>query len=371
MKTNRRTFLKAAAAGLASSLVPGLGQADQNPVLGSAHVREARFWERLDDGRVRCGTCPHGCVLADGERSHCRAKANFSGRLYTLSYGNPCTVHVDPVEKKPALHFLPGTRAFSLAVAGCNFRCLNCQNWEVSQTSPDRTRNLDLPPEAVVASAKKYGCASIAYTYSEPVSFYEYMRDTAERAAGEGLKNIWVSNAYINPRAVEELCNHIHAASLNLKSFSDDTYRVLNGGRLAPVLDTLKIVHSRGVWLEIIHLVVPTYTDDLGQIRAMARWIAENLDREVPFHLLRFTPRYQLLHLPPTPEDFLVQARTAAREEGLKHVYMGNVPGGTDVIVCPDCGRVVVSRRGYLLLENRLVHGACPDCGAAVAGRWE
>ncbi|MBW1988613.1 MAG: AmmeMemoRadiSam system radical SAM enzyme [Deltaproteobacteria bacterium] len=372
MPLDRRTFLKAAglfsAAGLCAPLCARTAAADV--VLGSVHVREARYYQRLEGGRVRCGTCPHQCELEIGERGRCRAKENAGGRLYTLSYGNPATVAVDPVEKKPLLHFLPGSRAFSLAVAGCNFRCLNCQNWELSQSAPDEVRTMDLPPEKAAELAATYGCQSIAYTYSEPVSFYEYMVDTAAAARSRGVRNIWVSNAYIQQEPLKALLKVVDAAALNLKSMSDETYRTLNGGRLSPVLQALKTVVEQGVWLEVIHLVVPTYTDDLKQTATLAKWITDNLGPDVPLHLSRFIPRYKLLHLPPTPVSFLEDARDTAREQGLHHVYLGNVPGGGDVVFCPGCGAAAVKRNGYLLLENTLKDGKCGACGRRIAGTW-
>jgi pyruvate formate lyase activating enzyme len=277
---------------------------------------------------------------------------------------------VDPVEKKPLLHFHPGTRAFSLAVAGCNLHCLNCQNWEISQTSADKTRNYDLGPDEIVAMASKYGCRSIAYTYSEATTFFEYMVDTAERAKKKGIQNVWVSNAYISPPALDRLCDVIDGASVNLKSFSDDVYRKLTGGTLKPVLESLKTLHERGVWMEIINLVVPTYTDDMETIRRMCGWIAAHLGPSYPLHFSRFFPQYKLTRLPPTPVEVLEAARETARKEGLEHVYLGNVPGGCDETRCPQCQAVVIERRGYRLVENRLEAGACPSCKAEIAGRW-
>lgn len=373
MATGRRTFLKAAACAACQALIPSAGKVfakDPDFPVPTANTREAYFYHKLGQGTVQCRTCPHECLITPDNRGRCGTKFNKGGKLFSLSYGNPCTLHVDPIEKKPFSHFLPGTLAFSLAVAGCNFTCLNCQNWQISQTTPDKTRNYDLPPNQVVANAKKYGCHSIAFTYSEATTFYEYMVDTASLARRHGLKNLWVSNAYMNPRAVEKLCGVIDGATLNLKSFSDKTYMDLNGGHLKPVLETLKIVRDKGVWLEIINLVVPTYTDNLDEIRKMCHWIAENLGPDVPLHFSRFFPKYRLVHLAPTPVDFLKSARDAARAEGLHHVYLGNVPRMGDEIICSQCGKVVLQRRGYALRENHIKKGKCGYCGAPVAGRW-
>jgi len=371
--TDRRTFLKATACAACQALILPAGRAfgrETFPVPG-ANVKEAFFYDKLGQGTVQCQTCPHACLITPGNRGRCGTKLNKDGKLFSISYGNPCTVNVDPIEKKPFSHFLPGTLAFSLAVAGCNFTCLNCQNWEISQTTPDKTRNYNLPPAQVVAQAKKYNCASIAFTYSEATTFYEYMVDTAGLAKQHGIKSVWVSNAYMKPKAVEKLCKVIDAATLNLKSFSDKTYMDLNGGHLKPVLETLEIVKQNGVWLEIINLVVPTYTDKLDEIRKMCGWILENLGPDVPLHFSRFFPKYRLVHLSPTPVEFLIKAREAARAEGLNHVYVGNVPGMGDTIRCAQCGKSVIKRRGYALLSNDIKDGKCGHCGAAVAGRWK
>jgi pyruvate formate lyase activating enzyme len=335
------------------------------------HVKEAYFYKALGDGKVQCGTCPHECIILPDHRGRCRTKVNLTGRLFTISYANPCVMHVDPVEKKPLQHFYPGTKAFSLAVAGCNFRCLNCQNWEISQTSPDKTRNGDLPPDKAVSMAASYGCKSIAYTYSEATTFYEYMVDISAKAKEAGIKNIWVSNAYISQPALNRLCDVIDAASVNLKAFSDEIYWDLNGGHLAPVLETFKTLHRRGIWMEIINLVVPTYTDDLEMIKRMCGWIVENLGTEYPLHFSRFHPQYKLVHLPPTPVEFLRKAKQVALEEGLHYVYVGNVPGLGDKTICPGCKQTVVQRRGYTLLANHVKAGKCGFCGTRISGRWE
>ncbi|NVM20398.1 MAG: AmmeMemoRadiSam system radical SAM enzyme [Desulfobacterales bacterium] len=334
------------------------------------HVREAYFYKRLADSAVRCGTCPHECVVVPGRRGRCRTRVNIKGKFYTISYANPCVVHVDPVEKKPLQHFYPGTKAFSLAVAGCNFRCLNCQNWEISQTGPDKTRNYNLSPDEIVSMASGYGCKSIAYTYSEATTFYEYMVDISAKAGKVGIKNIWVSNAYISRAALNRLCDVIDAASVNLKSFSDKIYRDLNGGRLEPVLEAFKALHRRGIWMEIINLVIPTYTDDMEMIKRMCGWILENLGPVYPLHFSRFFPQYKLVQLPPTPVEVLEEAKETALKEGLHYVYIGNVPGSGDKTVCPGCKRTVVKRRGYTLVSNHVKDGKCKFCGTRISGRW-
>jgi pyruvate formate lyase activating enzyme len=330
---------------------------------------EAYRYEKMDGRRVVCGVCPHRCLLSPGDRSACRSKVNLDGTLYTLAYGNPCAVHIDPVEKKPLYHFMPGIRVYSLAAAGCNFRCLNCQNWEISQFTPEQVRHEPLTPEAAVAAAAKQGCRAIAYTYSEPITFIEYMTAIARPAKAAGIKNLWISNGYINPEPLADLCDLVDGANINLKAFSDEIYRTLNGGRLAPVLETLKTLHARKVHLEITNLVVPGYTDDPAMVEAMCRWIVDSLGPDHPLHFLRFFPQYKLDRLAATPVSTLERCRQIALARGLRYVYLGNVPGHAgNHTYCHGCGRLVVERRGYQLPQYHLQADACLFCGAKVAG---
>lgn len=339
------------------------------PAALGPHAREAS-WYRVDGSVVSCELCPHRCVLRENDRGFCRTRVVRDGKLHTLAYGNPCAVHLDPVEKKPLHHFLPGTSILSMATAGCNLRCLNCQNWEISQARPDDTRNVDLPPERAVAAAAARGIPSLAYTYSEPLVWYEYMRDTAIRARERGLRNVLVSAGYGEEAPLRELCRVLDAANMDLKGFRDRFYRKVTGARRDPVLHGLEVMREEGVWIEITRLLVPEYADDLEDIRAMCGWIARRLGTEVPLHLSRFHPAYRLERLPPTPLDRLDQAREIAREEGLSFVYIGNAPGhGFQDTLCPRCGSAVIERRGYEILANRLEQGRCP-CGEAIAGVW-
>jgi pyruvate formate lyase activating enzyme len=333
-------------------------------------VREAYFYEKREGADIRCLTCPHECVLSPGESGICRAKRNLGGSHYSISYGNPCTINVDPIEKKPLLHFHPGSNAFSLAVAGCNLRCLNCQNWEISQVSPLETRNYTLPPEAVVEQAKRYECRSIAFTYSEPTSFYEYGVDASSAGRAAGLKSVWVSNGYIARGPLDRLCRSIDGAAVNLKSFEDRIYVDLNGGHLRPVMDTLVRMKENGVWLEVINLVIPTYTDDLKMIRRMCDWHVAALGADTPLHFSRFNPLYKLVHLPPTPVEVLVEARETALAAGLRYVYIGNVPGLAEDTICPGCKKTVVTRRGFRIVSNEVKDGKCGFCREPIAGVW-
>lgn len=332
--------------------------------------KEAMFQEETARG-IMCRICPNECVLKEGELSKCNNRKVFRSKLYTLAYGDPCSVAVDPVEKKPLYHFLPGSRAFSIATAGCNLVCLNCQNWTISQTSPDKTRNFDLKPEMVVEECRNRGCQSIAYTYSEPMTFYEYVFDTAALAKKAGIRNIVKSNGYIYPEPLKKLCSVIDAANIDLKAFNESTYLKLTGGKFQPVLESLKVYRDMGVWLEITNLVVPTWTDKPDEIRKMCKWLFSNGFSRTPLHFSRFYPIYKLEQLPPTPVDILNKAAQIAREEGLQYVYTGNAPGNElSDTECPSCKQKVVVRHGYNISENHLKEGRCDKCGKPVDGVW-
>ena len=335
------------------------------------YAREAYRFERMGNGRVICQVCPHRCLLAPGDRSVCRSKVNMDGTLYTLAFGNPCAVHIDPVEKKPLYHFMPGISVYSLAAAGCNFRCLNCQNWEISQVPPEQVSYHTLFPDQALDKAKRSQCRAIAYTYSEPVTFIEYMTAVAGKAQAVGIKNLWISNGYINPGPLSELCRIIDGANINLKAYSDDIYRTLNGGRLEPVLETLQGLHDHKVHFEITNLVVPGYTDDDRMVRDMCRWIVDHLGQDHPLHFLRFFPRYKLQRLAPTPLSTLDRFRRIAMDTGVRYVYLGNVPGHDgNHTFCHSCGKLIVKRMGYQLPEYHLERGCCRYCGTAIPGVW-
>jgi pyruvate formate lyase activating enzyme len=329
------------------------------------------FHYTTDGANVQCGLCPNRCFLSKGDRSVCRSRVNIDGKMYSLAYGNACSRNVDPIEKKPLNHFHPETTVFSIAAAGCSFRCLNCQNWEISQKKPEEVKSVDLWPDQVVEEALKRGCISIAYTYSEPVTFYEYMFDTAKMAREKGLKNVLVSNGYINREPLLRLAKYLDAANINLKSFEERIYRSLNGGSLQPVLDTLKLLHQEKVWLEITTLVVPTYVESPEMIRRMCGWILKELGSDVPLHLLRFFPQYKLTRLPPTPTALLEELREVAIREGIRYVYLGNVPGHSGAhTYCHQCRKIVIERKGYILNRSNLDRGRCRSCNAEIPGRW-
>jgi pyruvate formate lyase activating enzyme len=333
--------------------------------------REGYRYRSLDEKQVVCLICPNHCVLSPGDRSVCRSKVNVDGKLYSLAYGNPCAVHLDPIEKKPLYHFRPRTQAFSIAAAGCNFRCLNCQNWEISQAKPHEVSHRELFPADVVAAAVQSGAKSIAYTYSEPVTFYEYMLDTGRLAREQGLHNLLISNGFINREPLLELCRVTDAANINLKAFSDEIYRRLNGGRLAPVLATLKSLHEQGVHLEITHLVVPTYVDDDDMVKRMCAWILKELGPDHPLHFSRFLPLYKLDRLAPTPASTLTRFRDIAVKEGLHYVYVGNVLNheGNNTF-CHHCQKLLIARRGYTIPEVHIEAGRCKFCATVIPGVW-
>ncbi|HEC36057.1 MAG TPA: AmmeMemoRadiSam system radical SAM enzyme [Anaerolineae bacterium] len=320
---------------------------------------------------VHCTLCPHGCFIAEGERGHCRVRENRGGRLYSVVYGNPCAVHVDPIEKKPFYHFLPTAAAFSLATAGCNLRCLYCQNWTFSQVPPEQTENVDLSPEDVVRYAQMTNAPVIAYTYTEPTIFYEYMLATARLAREAGLLSVVISAGFINREPLRELCAAVDAIKIDLKGYDEGFYREVCGGELGPVLEAICTIYETGTHLEIVNLVVPTLNDDLDQLRALARWVARDLSPDVPLHFTRFYPKYKLTNLPQTPVETLERAREIALEEGVRFAYVGNVPGHPgNHTYCPACGREIIVRQGFAVMGYHLRDGACMYCGEPIPGVW-
>jgi len=332
-------------------------------------MRKAMFWETKGDA-VRCFLCPRNCILKQGATGSCRIRQNVNGALVTHGYGNPCAVHVDPIEKKPLYHVMPGAKALSIAVAGCNFHCKNCQNYSISQASPQETDNTDLMPEAVIESALKNKCETIAYTYSEPTVWFEYMYDTAKLARNAGLKNLMITCGYINPEPLKELSKYMDAANIDLKSFSDDVYIKLNAGRLQPVLDSIKLSRDLGIWVEITNLIVPQWTDSPDMIRKLCAWIKSTVGTDVPLHFSRFYPMYKLAHLYPTPDAILHEAKKIAVEAGLNYVYVGNAAGVDSNTYCPKCKKAVVKRNGYLITANDVKNGKCGFCGNVIPGIW-
>jgi pyruvate formate lyase activating enzyme len=371
---SRRNFLKKCGlltmSGLVLSKLTKFAEA-QEAKLGYIKAKKARHYLRLSNHRVQCTLCPRACIVKPGQRGFCRVRENREGEYYTLVHSNPCAVHIDPIEKKPLFHFVPGTAALSIATAGCNFTCRNCQNHDISQARPDDTVNVRLTPEDVAAMAVQYEAPTIAYTYTEPTVFFEYMLETARIARQKGVLNIYHSNGYISKDALSELAPLLDGANVDLKGFSDTFYRDITGGTLDPVLEALKMLKSNNVWLEITNLVIPTKNDSDTMLTDLCRWVSEELGRETPVHFSRFYPQYKLQNLPPTPVETLRRAANIARASGLHYVYIGNVPGVVEENTeCHECGKRIIGRTGYNVNSYEIDAGRCRFCGTDIPGRW-
>ncbi len=307
----------------------------------------------------------------EGQKGDCRVRINLDGKLQTLVYGNPCSVHVDPIEKKPLFHVLPATGAYSIATAGCNVHCKFCQNWQISQRSAEETRNYDLPPEKVVSEAIRNRCKSIAYTYSDPIIFYEYMYDTSEIAHQHDLLNLMITAGFIEEKPLLDLCPLIDAANVDFKGITEEYYEKMCGAELAPVQNAIVTMRKQNVWVELTNLIIPTWNDSKEDIRQLCRWIVDHVGPDVPLHFSRFWPRHQLKNLPPTPVETLSMAWDIAKEEGIKYAYVGNVPGHKgNSTFCPTDGKLLVKRIGYQILENNIVDGKCKFCKTQIPGIW-
>ena len=333
-------------------------------------MKEAMFYENID-GKVRCHLCNHHCLIKEGKRGICAVRENHNGRLYTLVYGKSVSVGVDPIEKKPFFNFYPGTSSYSLATVGCNFHCLHCQNWEISQMPRGKGGRIigdELGPERIVSEAKGLDCMSIAYTYTEPTIFFEYAYDTAKIAHKEGIKNLFVTNGYTSGEAIREIAPFLDAANVDLKSFDEDFYHEVCGAKLQPVLDNIRLYKELGVWVEVTTLIIPGYNDDEIQLKEIAEFLRRVGD-EIPWHITAFYPAYKLLDVPPTPVESLRKARDIGIQAGLKYVYEGNIPGeGGESTYCFSCGELLIERSGYYIKRNKLVDGRCPKCKAKLDG---
>jgi pyruvate formate lyase activating enzyme len=343
-------------------------------------MREAMLYERLEDGRVRCRLCAHGCVIAPGRRGLCGVRENRAGTLYSLVYGRLIAQHVDPIEKKPLFHFYPGSAALSIATAGCNLSCTFCQNADISQLPRDAGEGAiagqPVAPEMLVQAARRSGARSIAYTYTEPTVFFEYAHDIARLAQPLGLANVWVTNGFMSSDMLHVACPPgdpllMDAANVDLKAFSDRFYHTQCGARLQPVLDNLVALKQRGVWLEVTTLVIPGLNDSDDELGQIAAFIREALGAETPWHVSRFHPTYRLLDRPSTPASTVQRAREIGLRAGLHYVYVGNVPGtGGEDTLCPACGAAVIARRGFAVTRSNLQGNACGRCGVAIAGHF-
>jgi len=365
---SRREFLKNS--GVACAMAGGLG-VFANPVKAKEYLVEARYYEKLEHRKIKCVLCPRECIIDDQERGYCGVRENRGGTYYTLVHSRPCTAHIDPIEKKPLFHFLPGTQAFSIATAGCNVLCKFCQNWEISQTRPEQVRSYDMPPKEVARIASENKCASIAYTYTEPVIFTEYMYDSTVAGHEKNVRSVMISNGYIQAKPMKDLCGVLDAVKIDLKAYTERFYKELVSGELRPVLETLVLLRKENMWTEIVYLVIPGQNDDPKELADMCKWIAAELGVDVPVHFSRFHPQYRLTNLPPTPVKTLTRAREIGLDAGLHYVYVGNIPGHEgENTYCPGCHQILIRRVGFTILENNLLNGQCPNCSQKIAGIW-
>ena len=333
-------------------------------------MKRALYFVELKDKTVQCRLCPWNCVLKDGERGKCRARENQKGVLYSLVYGKPCAAHIDPIEKKPLYHFYPGSTALSLGTAGCNLRCKFCQNWSIAQAKPEDVPSIEMPPEKVVEEAEKNKCKSIAYTYTEPTIFYEYALDTAKLARKKGIKNVMVTNGFINIEPLKELYQYIDSANVDLKGISDKFYKDLCGVPIEPVLEAIKEIKRMKVWLELTLLIIPGFNDSENDVKKQCSWIKENLGLDVPLHISRFFPDYMLTEIEPTPVSTLERAYKIAKDLGLNYVYIGNTVSWQGNTYCARCGNLLIKREGYSISANKIKKGKC-SCSQEIAGFFE
>ena len=322
--------------------------------------------------KVKCELCPKMCLIEPGQSGECRVRINIDGVLRTVVYGFPCSIHVDPVEKKPLFHFLPGTPILSIATVGCNLHCRNCQNWEISQANPEDSRAVFCPPEKLLELTQRQRCPSLAYTYTDPIVYYEYTYDTARLAHDKGIRNVLVTAGYVSPEPWKRLLEFVDAANIDLKGMTDKFYREVCSGTLKPVQDALVMAKAAGVMVEVTNLIIPTLNDKPEDIGELVRWVRANLGSDTPIHFSQFYPRHQMLHLPPTPAQTLEKARQIAMSEGLDYVYIGNISSKAGQnTYCPECKSLLIERSGYTILQNRLKDGHCPDCSAEIYGVWK
>ncbi len=333
-------------------------------------MREAMFYKKLDDNKVQCYLCRHECVIADGKTGICAVRENKEGKLHTLVYGKVVSINIDPIEKKPLYHFLPGTDTYSLATVGCNFRCEHCQNYDISQLPRERHKIVGEPfsPREIVRDALAQKCKSISYTYTEPTIFFEYAYDIAKLANKEGLKNIFVTNGYVGEEPLRTIAPYLDAANIDLKAFTEEFYRKICGARLEPVLESIRLYKELGIWIEITTLIIPDLNDSEKELRQIARFI-KGLGEETPWHVTAFYPTYKLMEKPPTPAETLRMARKIGLKEGLRYVYEGNIPGteGGNTY-CYKCEDLLIRRYGFNVLENNIKNSKCPKCGTKIDG---
>ena len=334
-------------------------------------MKEAMLYEKLSEGKVKCNLCNHRCTIKDGNYGICGVRQNVDGALFTLVYDRIISSHIDPIEKKPLFQFYPGSRAYSIATVGCNFTCRHCQNSDISQLPREKKGYIvgeKMGPEEIVRETHSSGCKSIAYTYTEPTIFFELAYETAQRAHDKGIKNIFVSNGYMTPEALEEISPYLDGINIDLKSFTEKFYKEICGGRLEPVLDNIKLAKKLEIWVEVTTLIIPTLNDSQDELRQIAEFLRD-VDSNIPWHISQFYPTHQMINLPRTPVETLHMAREIGIETGLHYVYEGNVPGrGNENTYCPQCGELLIERWGYSIVKNTIKDGHCPSCQGFVAG---
>jgi pyruvate formate lyase activating enzyme len=334
--------------------------------------KEALHYEAAGNSAVKCGVCPRRCVIPEGGRGFCSTRENRGGKLYSLVYGQVAAANTDPIEKKPFFHYLPGSRAYSIATAGCNLTCKFCQNYELSQSKPEELRTQFMPPEKVASEAKAAGAQSIAFTYNEPTVFTEFAHDCAAAGKKIGVRSVVISNGFINPEPLERLAGVISAYKVDFKAFSKSFYREVTGGDREPVLATIKLLRTLNIWTELVHLTIPTLNDSEGDLKLMADWLMGEVGPDVPVHFTRFHPMYRLTTLPVTPVSTLDKARNILMEKGMHYVYVGNVPGHPgESTYCPKCGKVMIERMGFESQKKAdFTGGKCRSCGTVIPGVW-
>jgi pyruvate formate lyase activating enzyme len=341
------------------------------PLLRPSGTREAMYYNKLDKNNVQCVLCFRKCIIAHGKRGFCQNRENRNGVLYSVVYGRPSAIQIDPVEKEPQYHFLPGTKILCIGTAGCNFKCRHCHNWHLSQSSVNEIKSYALPPQEIIDIALKHNIPTISFTYNDPIVFYEYVYDVAMLAKEKGLKIIWHSNGSIEQGPLKALLEYTDAVTIDLKGFSQEAYDN-SQAQLEPVLETLKIIKKHGVWLEIVNLVIPAINDSPEEIRRMCEWIMDNLGPDVPLHFSRFYPSYKLRDTPPTPVATLENAFAIAKNAGLEYISIGNVPGHKyNSTFCPSCNARVIHRSHFHVHSSNLINGKCGSCGHNIPGIWE
>ncbi|MBI5182881.1 MAG: AmmeMemoRadiSam system radical SAM enzyme [Nitrospinae bacterium] len=333
-------------------------------------MKEAIFYEKRDENKVRCSLCSHRCIIKEDKRGICGVRENRNGTLYTLVYDKVISQNVDPIEKKPIFHLYPGSSSFSIATVGCSFKCQHCQNYQISQMSKDKGIIIGnkVTPKEIVESAKRSGCKSISYTYTEPTIFYELAYETAILATEQGIMNVFVTNGYITPEALTTIHPYLHAANIDLKAFNDHFYRKICGARLQPVLDSIRLYKKLGIWIEITTLIIPTYNDSEEELRKIAEFI-KDVGEDIPWHVTQFYSTYKLLGLPRTSIKSLNKAREMGLKLGLRYVYEGNVPGSEgESTYCYNCHELLIRRYGYTISQNNIISSQCPKCNAKIDG---